>query len=151
VIVRTAWVYSPFGGNFVKTMLRLGQTRDHIRVVADQLGAPTGALDIADGILRIAGKFEQRPQDASLCGAFHLTGSGETNWAEYAEVVFAEAAKWGRPPVKVEPIATAEYPTPAARPANSRLDLGKIARVYGVRPTDWRRSVKDCVRRILNC
>jgi dTDP-4-dehydrorhamnose reductase len=150
VIVRTAWVYSPFGGNFVKTMLRLGVTRDHVRVVADQLGAPSSALDIADGLLAIAGTLEQRPHDAALYGVFHMTGSGETHWAEFAEVVFAEAFKYGRLPVKVAPIATAEYPTPAARPANSRLDIGKIARVYGVKPPHWRRSVEDCVRRILN-
>jgi dTDP-4-dehydrorhamnose reductase len=149
VIMRTAWVYSPFGNNFVKTMLRLGETRDRLRVVADQLGAPTGALDIADALLSIAGKLRARPDDIALYGTFHMTGRGQTHWAGFAEAIFAEAAARGRAPVEVEAITTAEYPTPAARPANSRLDTTRISEIYGVAPPDWRQSVKACVARLL--
>ena len=149
VIVRTAWVYSPFGNNFVKTMLRLGETRDSVRVVADQLGAPTSALDIADGLLLVAARLKERPEDIALHGTFHMTGSGETNWADFAQAIFAEAAAHGRKPVNVEPITTAQYPTPAARPGNSRLDVRKISQTYGVELPDWRTSVRSCVGRLL--
>jgi dTDP-4-dehydrorhamnose reductase len=148
-IIRTAWVYSPFGVNFVKTMLRLGESRSEIKVVADQWGAPTSALDLADALIVMAEKLKQRPDDPALCGVFHMTGSGETNWAGFAEAIFAEAANHGRPAVTVEPIATAQYPTPAARPANSRLDVAKIKQTYGIELPDWRSSVRSCVARLL--
>jgi dTDP-4-dehydrorhamnose reductase len=150
VIVRTAWVYSPFGNNFVKTMLRLGETRDRLQIVADQSGAPTSALDIADGLILIAEKLGARPHDIALYGTFHMTGAGATNWADFAGAVFAEAAARGRRPVAIEPIATAQYPTPAARPANSRLDVAKISQTYGVALPDWRPSVRACVARLLS-
>ena len=149
VIVRTAWVYSPFGNNFVKTMLRLGETRDKLAIVADQSGAPTSALDIADGLILIAEKLGGGPRDIALYGTFHMTGAGATNWADFAGAVFAEAAARGRRPVAIEPIATAQYPTPAARPANSRLDIAKISQTYGVALPDWRQSVRSCVARLL--
>jgi dTDP-4-dehydrorhamnose reductase len=150
VIVRTAWVYSPFGNNFVKTMLRLGETRDRLQIVADQSGAPTSALDIADGLMLIAEKLGGRPHDIALYGTFHMTGGGATNWADFAGAVFEEAAARGRQPVAIEPIATAQYPTPAARPANSRLDVAKISQTYGVALPDWRPSVRACVARLLS-
>jgi dTDP-4-dehydrorhamnose reductase len=147
-ILRTAWVYSPFGANFVKTMLRLGETRDEVRVVGDQRGAPTSAHDIADAIFRIAVKMlaEPGPEDY---GVFHLTGAGEATWAEFAQAIFSEAQTLGRKPVRVTPITTAEYPTPARRPANSRLDGAMLARVYGVRLPEWRESLKPVVARLL--
>jgi dTDP-4-dehydrorhamnose reductase len=150
VIVRTAWVYSPFGNNFVRTMLRLGETRDRLRIVADQSGAPTSALDIADGLILIAEKLGEQPRDIALYGTFHMTGAGATNWADFAAAVFEEAAARGRRPVAIEPIATAQYPTPAARPANSRLDVAKISQTYGVALPDWRPSVRACVARLLS-
>jgi dTDP-4-dehydrorhamnose reductase len=149
VIVRTAWVYSPFGNNFVKTMLRLGETRDKLAIVADQSGAPTSALDIADGLILIVEKLAGGPRDIALYGTFHMTGGGATNWADFAAAVFEEAAARGRRPVAIEPIATAQYPTPAARPANSRLDIAKISQTYGVALPDWRQSVRSCVARLL--
>jgi dTDP-4-dehydrorhamnose reductase len=149
VVLRTAWVYSPFGANFVRTMLRLNETRDGVGVVADQRGNPTSALDIADALIAIAVRVKD---DASLAlrGVFHLTGSGEATWADFAEAVFREAAARGRRQTHVKRIATADYPTPARRPANSRLDNEKLARVYGVRLPEWRQSVVDCCGRLLS-
>ena len=149
VVLRTAWVYSPFGANFVKTMLRLGETRAAIKVVADQRGSPTSALDIADAILAIAARLRERPSDPGLFGVFHLVASGEASWADFAEAIFAEAQRHGRKPVAVERIGTSDYPTPARRPANSRLDAAKLQDVYGVRLPDWRASLAPCVARLL--
>ncbi len=148
VILRTAWVYSPFGANFVRTMLRLNETRDEVGVVADQRGNPTSALDIADALVAIAArvKIDSSP---SLRGIFHMTGSGEGTWADFAEAVFREAEARGRRSTRVKRIATADYPTPARRPANSRLDNEKLARVYGLSLPDWRRSVGAVCARLL--
>jgi dTDP-4-dehydrorhamnose reductase len=149
VILRTAWVYSPFGANFVRTMLRLNETRDEIGVVADQRGNPTSALDIADAVIAIAARMKDDASPA-LRGVFHMTGSGEATWADLAETVFRQAAARGRRLTHVRRIATADYPTPARRPANSRLDNEKLARVYGVRLPEWRRSVEGCCDRLLS-
>ncbi len=149
VILRTAWVYSPFGANFVRTMLRLGETRSEISVVADQAGCPTSALDIADAILMVARRWSNGPRPANLSGVFHLTGAGEATWAEFATAIFAEAEKHGRAPVTVKAITTAQYPTPARRPANSRLDGTRLREVYGVAPPHWRDSLRVCVSRLL--
>ncbi|MCI4679176.1 dTDP-4-dehydrorhamnose reductase [Rhodoblastus acidophilus] len=148
VILRTAWVYGPSGTNFVRTMLRLGQSRDEIGVVADQLGNPTSALDIADALLTIARRVVADSTPA-LRGVFHMAGAGEASWAAFAEAIFAEAEKHGRPPVRVRKIGTAEYPTPAPRPANSRLDGGKLLRVHGVALPPWRQSLAPCITRLL--
>ena len=148
VILRTAWVYSPFGANFVRTMLRLNETRDEVGVVADQRGNPTSALDIADGLIAVAARVKDDSSPA-LRGVFHMTGSGEGTWADFAETVFREAEARGRRLTRVKRIATADYPTPARRPLNSRLDNEKLARVYGVRLPDWRRSVAACCARLL--
>jgi dTDP-4-dehydrorhamnose reductase len=148
VILRTAWVYSPFGANFVKTMLRLGETRDEVRVVADQLGSPTNALDIADAIFAVAMRMLAQPGPEDY-GVFHVTGAGEATWAEFAEEIFSDSRAYGRKPVKVTPIATADYPTPARRPANSRLDGALLERVYGVRLPPWRDSLRPVVARLL--
>ena len=122
VILRTAWVYAPYGKNFVRTMLALAESRDEVRVVADQLGSPTYAPDIAVAIVGIARNLLRNPCDPLLRGIFHLAGSGETSWAGFASAIFAFlAAKGLRKPV-LTPIASADYPTPARRPANSRLN-----------------------------
>ena len=147
-VLRTAWVYSPFGGNFVRTMLRLNETRDEVGVVADQRGDPTSALDIADALLAIARRIREDDSPA-LRGVFHLTGTGEATWADLAEAVFDEARARGRRETKVRRIATADYPTPARRPANSRLNNAKLSRVYGLALPDWRRSVAACCARLL--
>ena len=147
-ILRTAWVYSPFGTNFVRTMLRLNETRDEVGVVADQWGNPTSALDIADALLAIARRMREN-DSPELRGVFHLTGAGEATWADLAEAVFAEAHARGRRLTRVNRITTADYPTPARRPANSRLDNAKLLRVYGLALPDWRASVAGCCARLI--
>jgi dTDP-4-dehydrorhamnose reductase len=149
VILRTAWVYSPFGVNFVKTMLRLGESRSEVSVVGDQRGGPTSALDIADAVIAVARRITASSDRRSLIGVFHMTGGGEASWAEFAQAIFAEASAHGRKPVTVRPITTAEYPTPARRPANSRLDASRLRDVYGIELPHWRDSLKSCVARLL--
>lgn len=146
-ILRVAWVYSPFGGNFVKTMLRLAGDRDEVSVVADQLGNPTSALDIADGILKVAMNLVANP-DPALRGIFHMTASGEASWADFAEAIFASAAMRGGPTARVKRITTADYPTPATRPANSRLDCRRIAETHGIVLPHWRSSLETVVDRL---
>jgi dTDP-4-dehydrorhamnose reductase len=148
LILRTAWVYSPFGANFVRTMLRLNETRDEVGVVADQRGNPTSALDIADALIAMAARVKQ-DSSPGLRGVFHMTGAGEGTWADLAEAVFQEAAARGRRLTRVKRIATADYPTPARRPANSRLDNEKLHRVYGFKLPEWRQSAAVCCARLL--
>jgi dTDP-4-dehydrorhamnose reductase len=147
-IVRVAWVYSPFGANFVKTMLRLAGDRDEVSVVADQVGNPTSALEIADGILSIATNMVS---DSSpiLRGVFHMTAQEEASWADFAEAIFAASAVCGGPSASVQRIGTADYPTPTTRPANSRLDCGLIARVHGVALPDWHGSLDTVIARLI--
>ena len=148
VILRTAWVYSPFGNNFVKTMLRLGETRDEINVVADQHGSPTYALEIARVLISMAQRLAADPAPA-LRGIFHLTGQGETTWAGFAEAIFAGAQARGRSPVKVNHIPTSAYPTPAKRPANSRLSGEKLFTTYGLRLDPWHVSLDNCLDQLV--
>lgn len=148
-ILRTAWVYAPFGKNFVRTMLRLGESRDEVAVVGDQTGCPTSALDIADAVFSVARNLVAAPDDPALRGVFHMAAPDEADWASFADAIFAEAASQGRRPVAVRRIATRDYPTPARRPANSRLDGTKLAAVHGVRLPPWRGSLAACVARLL--
>lgn len=148
VILRTAWVYSPFGNNFVKTMLRLAETRDELGVVGDQIGNPTSALDIADTVLAIASRLHTAPETAPR-GIFHMTGEGEASWADLAKAVFTASADAGGPTAHVRAITTADYPTPAARPANSRLDGSRLAQAYGLHLPNWRQSVAAIVARLV--
>lgn len=148
-ILRTAWVYSPFGKNFVKTMLRLAETRDELGVVADQHGCPTSALDIADAIFAVARNLTDRPNEAALRGIFHMVAQGQAVWADVAEAIFAERQALGGAPVRVKRIATADYPTPARRPANSRLDSARLAAIHQVRLPQWQDALSTCVRRLL--
>ena len=147
VILRTAWVYSPYGNNFVKTMLRLGETRDELNVVADQNGCPTYAPEIARALLSVAQRVVA-DSDPALRGTFHLTGQGETTWAGFAEAIFAGSSMRGGKAVKVNPIPTSDYPTPAKRPANSRLSGEKLATTYDLRLDPWRVSLNDCLTRL---
>jgi dTDP-4-dehydrorhamnose reductase len=148
-ILRTAWVYSPFGKNFVRTMLTLAGSRDEVAVVCDQQGAPTNALDIADAVLAVGRNLVERPAATGLRGIFHMTGAGETNWAELAESVFAFSAAAGGPSARVRKIPTSAYPTPARRPANSRLDTTRLAERHGVRLPHWCSSLRPCVERLV--
>lgn len=148
-ILRTAWVYSPFGKNFVRTMLTLAQRRDEVSVVADQCGAPTSALEIADGIFAVARNLLAQPNAQALRGVFHMTASGAADWAQFAVAIFACSAALGGPSATVKPIPTADYPTPARRPANSRLDCTRLAELHGVRLPPWDQSLAPCVERLV--
>lgn len=144
VILRTAWVYSPYGANFVKTMLRLGESRDELNVVSDQSGCPTYAPEVAQALIHIARRAAVDPSP-SLRGVFHLTGQGQTNWAGFAEAIFAGAQRRGRKSAKVNPIPTSEYPTPAKRPANSRLSSEKLKSIYQIELDPWETSLDQCL------
>ena len=143
-IVRTAWVISADGHNFVKTMLKLGAERDTLRVVADQRGTPTQAGDFALALAAITSRFTADPERAS--GAWHCANAGETTWHGLASHVFACAARHGlKTPRSIEAIATADYPTPAARPADSRLDCTRLAHDFGILLRPWQEAVDEIV------
>jgi dTDP-4-dehydrorhamnose reductase len=144
VILRTAWVYSPFGHNFVKTMLAAAAKRGELNVVDDQRGNPTSAADIADGILALIGFWRERP-GSGLGGTYHLAGTGVATWFEFATAIFAEAGRHGLPTASVKPIRTADWPTRAARPANSVLDSSRFAADFGYRAPPWRQSMAAVV------
>jgi dTDP-4-dehydrorhamnose reductase len=148
VILRTAWVYSPYGTNFLKTMLRIGETRDEVGVVSDQIGNPTSALDIADALIAISRRIIN-DQSAELRGVFHMTGQGEASWASFASAIFKAVSQLGREEIIVKSIPTGDYPTPAKRPTNSRLDSGKLKSRYGVVLPQWQNSVEACVEQTL--
>lgn len=147
-VLRTAWVYSPFGRNFVRTMLNLARDRDEVRVVADQIGNPTSALDIAAALIAVGNNLVQR-RDDELRGLFHLAAPDEASWADVAEQVFATSADLGGPTASVARITTAEFPTRARRPANSRLDCRRLAERHGVTLPSWRKSVAATVTELL--
>ena len=147
LVVRTAWVYSPFGRNFVKTMLRLAEARDELRVVSDQLGNPTSAFDLADGIFAALSVREE--QGAFPVRLAHLAGTGDASWADFAAEIMAVGAELGGPTVSVTPIPSAEFPTPAERPKNSRLSTEGFAKAFGYRAPPWRQSLRPVVERLL--
>jgi dTDP-4-dehydrorhamnose reductase len=146
-ILRTAWVYSPFGKNFLKTMLTLAQTRNSLNVVDDQVGNPTCALDIADAVLSIAANLLES-DDPALRGIFHMAGTGEGSWADFAIEIFARSANIGGPTAEVGRIPSSAYPTPATRPANSRLDCSLLQARHGVSLPDWKQSTAIIVERL---
>lgn len=148
VILRTAWVHSPFGANFVKTMLRLAGERPEIRVVDDQIGSPTYAPHLAQAILAIARTLSNDPDDARW-GTYHAAGTGAVTWCGFAREVMRVSASLGGPSANVVPITTADYPTPAKRPANSRLDCTRLADTFGVALPPWQEGVAECVTRLL--
>jgi dTDP-4-dehydrorhamnose reductase len=140
-ILRTAWVCSPHGANFVTTMLRLARDREELRVVADQHGAPTFADDLADAVALLLHR------DAP--GVFHITGAPYIGWHGFAEAIFGAAAQRGVPPPRLTPITTAEYPARAHRPADARLDCTRIARLHGIVAPDWRAGLARCLDTLL--
>lgn len=145
-IIRTSWVYGLHGSNFLKTMLKLGQTRDSLNVVADQIGAPTSAAVIADISARL---LQAKPAS----GIYHLTGAGQTSWHGFAKAAIAHARKQGmQGPLnedRIQPITSAEYPTPAKRPGNSRLDCTKLEQALSIRLPDWQQTVELTVDDLL--
>jgi dTDP-4-dehydrorhamnose reductase len=146
-IVRTAWVYSAFGANFVKTMLRLAAEREEVAVVADQHGCPTWAQDIARASLLLANGLLDG--QVACRGLFHAVGGGEATWAALAEAIFAVSRSRGGPSARVRPIMTAEFPTLARRPANSRLNCDRLDTATGYRPPPWRESLTTCLAELL--
>ena len=138
-ILRTSWVISAHGENFVKTMLRLSETRDALSVVADQIGGPTPARDIAAVCLQIAAQLAQEP---SKSGTYHFSGTPDVSWAEFATEIFSQAGRY----VAVTRIPTAEYPTPAKRPLNSRMDCSATEQVFGITRPNWRDGLKDILK-----
>lgn len=143
-ILRTSWVYAPTGRNFVLTMLDLARSRSKLRVVADQKGCPTAAHDLAEAILRVADRLVAGARD-DHAGVFHAAGSGWTTWHGLATAAFEEASRYGRPAPEVEAIPSSGYPTPARRPADSRLDCEKLSRVFDVRLPDWRAGLSRTI------
>lgn len=133
-ILRTSWVFSAHGSNFVKTMLRLGTTRDSLNVVADQIGGPTPARDIAKTLLVIAQALQTDP---TLSGTYHLSGAPDVSWADFAREIFAQSGTR----CTVQDIPSSDYPTPARRPANSRLDCSTLTDRFGITRPDWREGL----------
>jgi dTDP-4-dehydrorhamnose reductase len=149
IILRTAWVYSAHGKNFARTMLNAARRVRQLRVVADQRGTPTSAGDLSAAILDIVAVLQENGWRESDKGIYHATASGETTWYGFATAIFEAASTCGLTPPLVTPISTADWPTPAKRPADSRLDCGKLARQFGVTLPDWRSALPGIVTRLM--
>ena len=149
IILRTAWVYSAHGKNFVKTMLNAAEKHPILRVVGDQHGNPTCASDLADAILGIAAHMEHQDWSEDMAGIYHAAGTTDATWHELATVALQEAARHGRPMPEIQPITTADWPTPAERPTDSRLACDRLSEVFGIRLPVWRQSVARTVTEIL--
>jgi len=153
LILRTSWVVGAQGGNFAKTMLRLAADRDSLNVVADQWGAPTSAALLADITAQLIRQWQRKGEGAFPYGIYHCVAAGETNWCDYARFVVGEAIKAGRPmkaqPEAIRAITTADYPTPAKRPANSRLDTRKFRDTFGLELPHWQAGLDHILQQIL--
>lgn len=148
VIVRTSWIYSMFGSNFLKTMLQLARSRPVLRIVDDQHGCPTSAHELASALFTIASKLLDEGAER-YAGLYHLSGTGQTSWYGLAVEIFSNAKRRGWLIPRLEPISTAEYSTPARRPHNSVLDCTKADRVFGVKLAPWSSSVRDCIDQLI--
>jgi dTDP-4-dehydrorhamnose reductase len=146
VIIRTAWVFGAYGSNFVKTMLRLGTERPVLRVVADQLGCPTAAADIAAALVVIARHIER---GETKWGTYHFAGDRAVTWYGFAEAIFNLSVSQLTACPQIEAITSDQYPTPARRPMNSILDCRKIQGVFGIRPSPWRERLASVIREVL--
>lgn len=154
LILRTSWVAGVHGANFAKTMLRLAVERDQLRVVADQWGAPTSAALLADVLAHLIRQWSIA-RERFPYGTYHVSAAGETNWCDYARFVLAEAEKLGVAlrvaPGRVQAIASADYPVPAKRPLNSRLDTYKFRDTFGLVLPHWQRGISHLVQQIVEC
>jgi len=148
VILRTAWVHSPHGSNFIKTMLRLATERLEISVVNDQVGSPTYAPHLADAILAVAENIFRLKAHTSW-GIYHAAGHGEASWYDVAQKTFDVAASVGGARAKVHPIPASDYPTPARRPANSRLNCESLKQSFAITMPEWELGVEACVRQLV--
>lgn len=146
-IVRTAWVVSAHGNNFVKTMVRVGTTNPVLRVVDDQTGSPTSAVDLAQALMTIAVRLAD-DVDAPT-GIFHFSNAGAVTWAGFARAIFAGSGLRGGPMAEVTPITTADYPTPARRPANSLLSTATLTAAYGIAPRTWDAALSDILDELI--
>lgn len=142
-ILRTSWVFSAYGSNFVKSMLKISETRDNLSIVSDQVGGPTPARDIAKACLAIA---DQLAEDMSKSGTYHFSGAPDVSWREFAETIFEQAGH----DVSLKGIPTSEYPTPAVRPLNSRLDCSSIEQTFGITCPDWRIGLQTVLEELEN-
>ena len=149
IVLRTSWVYSPFGSNFVRTMLRLAEQRDRLQVVDDQLGCPTYAPDIAGAIIAIARQVTGSRWNPGFAGVTHLAGPDALSWCGFAKEIVRGAAERGGRSVPVDPISTSDYPTAALRPANSTLSTERLSATFGIRLPPMRESLSDCLDRLL--
>lgn len=147
IVLRTAWVLSAHGSNFLKTMLRLARSNAEVRVVADQVGCPTSATDIAIALQTMVLRMIE--DSSAPHGIYHFVNAGETSWCGLAQEIFAVSEEAGGPSAVVTAITSAEYPTAARRPANSRLRTEKLQRDYGTRPREWQSAVRDIVQELL--
>ena len=148
IILRTAWVYSPFRSNFVKSILHLARTRDRLTVVADQRGCPTAASDVARACLEIANRFQSKQKTIPF-GVHHFAGIGDATWHDFANtIVEMSSARMARVP-QIVPIPTSDYPTAAARPADTRLDCSSIVARYGLNLRPWRDALQETINRLL--
>jgi dTDP-4-dehydrorhamnose reductase len=143
-VIRTSWVDSPYGNNFVRIMLRLSETQLVVRIVDDQRGAPTSAADLAGAILSIVERLRSA-NGYDDAGVYHLAADGETSWHGFAAAIFASVARRARRVPTLQAVTTAEYPTPARRPKYSCLDSSKAERIFGVRLAPWRSSLEECL------
>ena len=146
MVLRTSWLYSPYGNNFVKTMLRLGQAQEQLRVIDDQYGAPTSAIDLADAILKLL--VPTPGNSGARSGIFHLTAQGHTSWHGFAKEIFANWSRRGHPVPTLIAITTEEYPTSVRRPHNSRLDCGKMERAFGIKLPPWKDSLPTVLEQL---
>tara|TARA_R110000787_G_scaffold3020_3_gene11705 strand:- start:131304 stop:132128 length:825 start_codon:yes stop_codon:yes gene_type:complete len=146
-IIRTAWIVSAHGSNFVKTMLRLATEHSRIRVVGDQIGSPTSAADLAAAVQTIAVAMAE--DDAIHSGTFHFSNKGATNWAAFAEEIFRQSRLRGGPAAEVETITSADYPTAAVRPTNSLLNHDAIEAEYGIIPRSWAEAISDILDELI--
>lgn len=149
VILRTSWLHSPFGSNFVKTMLRLSGTMPEIRVVNDQVGNPTYAPHLAEAVLAIATRISDAPSSHSLWGTYHASGSGAATWYDFAQEIFRQSHLLGRPKVTLRAIGSSDFSTLAKRPANSRLDCSRLDKTFGVRLPRWETGIEEGVEQLL--
>ena len=146
IIIRTAWVFSEYGNNFLKTMLRLGANRDELSVVGDQIGCPTYAQDIAKAIVTILPSLSSKSSSSDI---FHYCGDDACSWYEFAETIFTEAETFGlKTPSRINSIYTTEYPTRAMRPAYSVLACSKIESAFGIAPSSWRDGIKSVLGKV---
>ena len=150
IVLRTSWVYAPQGRNFLLTMLNAARKTDRLRVVADQKGCPTAAADLARAIVVSLDALRGSGWQPRYGGLFHAAGDGWTTWHGFATAIFREAARYGTPEPRVEPIATADWPTPAHRPADSRLDCAKFAATFGHRLPHWASALAQTVATVVS-